>query len=281
MNLINKITSAKNFIIRDNSSGVKHSMPDSIFMVVGCYNSGTTLLNYMLGRHSEISALETEGVSLTSQFKTPEDLGWNRLWYKCRDQLEISQLPVKPDIVKVRREWGKCHDSKKKYVLEKSIIHGLNIDWFEENLYQPHFIWIVRNGYAVAEGIRRRTLSKKRKLFSSGEPYPIEWCAEQWVQSNSVIHEKLNNVAHMYFIKYEDLMANPLKEMSSLLQWLPVEEKVVDIPSSFIFHGESNDIKDNNDSSIENLDQDDIFRINLVAKNLMDEFGYTIIGESE
>jgi len=46
----------------------------SYLFVVGCYNSGTTLLADMLTQHPEISPLPTEGSALTDALPRPEDL---------------------------------------------------------------------------------------------------------------------------------------------------------------------------------------------------------------
>jgi len=252
-------------------------MPSSLFLIVGCYNSGTTLLNHILSKHSEISALSTEGVTLTKEFRTPEEFGWNRLWYKCREQLEICRLEQKPDVTKVRLDWANHFDATKPYALEKSIIHGLNIDWFEENFEHPYFIWIIRNGYTVAEGIRRRTLHKPRNGFTPGEPYPIEWCAEQWVQSNKVIEQKLQQVRHSYFLRYEDLVDNPDITVQSLLGWLPVEAKQLDIPGSFAFQKQIKPVSNQNEESLQRIASFEFDKINHVAHNHLCKYNYEIL----
>lgn len=252
-------------------------MPPCLILIVGCYNSGTTLLNNILSQHPEISGLSTEGVSLTKEFRTPEEFGWNRLWYKCRDQVEINKLKTKPDIDRVKRDWAQHFDCHKPFALEKSIIHSLNIDWFEENFAQPYFIWIIRNGYAVVEGIRRRTLQKQRKGFAPGTPYPIEWCVQQWLQSNKVIEEKLLDVKHRCFLRYEDLVDNYKSTCNHLLDQLPVTPKVFKKPESFTFHNKSLPITNMNDSSIQNLKKADICKINEIAKEMLKKFNYEIL----
>ncbi len=44
--------------------------------IIGCYNSGTTLLNEILASHPKISGLPDEGVMLTDQLVKPEDFNW-------------------------------------------------------------------------------------------------------------------------------------------------------------------------------------------------------------
>jgi len=245
--------------------------------IVGCYNSGTTLLDNIIASHDEISNLPTEGVALTGELRDPKEYGWNRMWYMCREKLEISRLNKKPDPVRIKKEWSFWFDPDKEFWLEKSIINSLNIDWFEENFDHPYFIWIIRNGYAVAEGIKRRT-QKKRKhpdIFQNG--YPIEMCAKQWVVSNQVIKEKLSKVKNSYKITYEELTTNLIDTVKGILEWLPVKSKTIEMPSNFTFHKQSKMIRNMNFESINRLKKEEIKAINSVAKDMLIQHGYKIL----
>ena len=277
--ILKKIKSVKNnlyfyFGKKKNKISKFPGMPKKLIMIVGCYNSGTTLLNYLLGKHDEISSFSTEGVNLTNQFLVPEDFGWHRLWYKCRSRLEIKKKFYNPSYDKLISDWSKYHDNRKKFALEKSIIHSLNIDWFEKNFSKPHFIWIIRNGYVVSEGIRRRTKSKKRHSFEINQPYPIEWCAKQWVESNRVIAQKLSKVQNYYFLSYEDLMKNPKFEINKLLKWLPVEKKKITLPSSFKFHNVKSSLTNKNKKSLNQLNELEKKKIYKVASKILKKYNY-------
>lgn len=63
--------------------------PDRWVFVVGCYNSGTELLEQLIASHPEISGLPLEGVALTDALPRPEECGWTRLWYKCPDRIRL------------------------------------------------------------------------------------------------------------------------------------------------------------------------------------------------
>lgn len=244
------------------------------FFVVGCYNSGTTLLNHLLGLHDEIASLPTEGVSLTSCLYGPESFGWNRMWHMCRDKLEISRLEKKPCAEIVKKEWAFWFNKRKSFWLEKSIINALNIDWFEENFGQPYFVWIVRNGYAVSEGIQRRTQGKGKHPASFKEGYPIELCAQEWVVSNEVIERKLSFVQNSIKVTYEDLTDNPVCTLGSILQWLPVRKKEVNIPSKFTFQKQTRKIENMNEKSIQRLSREQIACINGVSGHMLRHHGY-------
>lgn len=263
-----------NFHTKKNIISKFPGMPEKLILIVGCYNSGTTLLNHLLGKHNEISSLTTEGVNLTNQFLVPENFGWHRLWYKCRSKLEIKKKFYNPSLEKVKMDWAKYHDNRKKFALEKSIIHSLNIDWFEKNFSKPYFIWIVRNGYVVSEGIRRRTKIKKRHKFDINQPYPIEWCAKQWVESNKVISQKLLKVQNSYFLRYEDLMKNPKFEINKILNWLPVEKKKISLPNTFKFHNIKLSLINRNKKSLNQLNVFEKKKIYKVASKMLKKFHY-------
>ena len=57
--------------------------PKQWVFLLGCYNSGTTILRDVLGAHPEVSTMPREGVKLTDLFPTPEHQGWFRMTHRC------------------------------------------------------------------------------------------------------------------------------------------------------------------------------------------------------
>lgn len=252
------------------------TVPDNkhFIFIVGCYNSGTTLLNSLLGKHKEISCLETEGVTLTKELHIPEEFGWNRMWHMCRDKLEIARIERKPNAQRLKKEWAFWFDSSKKYWLEKSVINSLNIDWFERHFDHPHFIWIVRNGYAASEGIQRRTKLEGKHPPHYSEGYPIEMCAKQWVVNNQIIEEKISFIQNYTKVTYEDLTDDPERTMQRIIDWLPVKNKYFEVPKAFTFHKKTAEIKNMNEASIKQLTVNQIASINSVARYMLKHHGY-------
>ena len=248
--------------------------------VIGCYSSGTTLLDNILSAHEEISNLPSEGQVLTGQLSAPEDFGWNRMWCMCQDKLEISKLANKPDADLLKREWSFWFDPKKLIWLEKSIINSLNIDWIEEYFDSPYFIWIVRNGYAVSEGIQRRTKDAGKHPPQYPEGYPIKMCARQWAVSNQVIEDKLASVKYYIKVSYEELTRYTQETINRILTWLPMKNKSITIPLEFTFHKQKSKIRNMNQESIERLSKQEIDSITDVAGEMLKHHGYKIIGDS-
>lgn len=242
--------------------------------IVGCYNSGTTLLEDLLGEHGDISKLPTEGNVLTKGLTRPEDFGWPRLWYKCARDIVYKEGDC-IDAERIKNDWQVWHDRKKSFYLEKSIANSAKIEWLEKAFNSPYFIWIVRDGYCVSEGIRRRSLSSQLPNRYKADGYPIEMCAKQWLTSNLLIQEKVKSVKNVIEVSYEELMDDPSSTVSAILNWLPIQNKhTLFLKNEFEFHGKEASIQSMNQKSFKNLTQDDIGRINIVASEYLKEKNY-------
>src|SRR5688572_24611021 len=100
--------------------------------ILGCYNSGTTLLNQLLAEHPSISGLPDEGVMLTDQLVKPEDYGWRRMWWKCVDQMESDRISRNRDSSRIKRHWSHFYEDKK-FLVEKSISNVCRISFFSRH----------------------------------------------------------------------------------------------------------------------------------------------------
>lgn len=250
--------------------------------ILGCYNSGTTLLNHILGAHSEISSLPTEGVVLTSGLTRPEDFDWPRMWHMCEDKIRFTEDTAGPDPDRVKRDWSFWFDKDKKIYLEKSIANSAKIRWLESNFDNPYFLWIIRNGYCVAEGIRRRSRDIDANNFSyAGPGYPIDMCARQWVINNAVIAADAAHVRNFFKLSYEDLTEDTTGTIRKILDWLPVEtgHLETDEIGAFQFHRVTRPIENMNSESLDRLSENDIHKINSVAREYLERWDYTVLGE--
>ena len=175
--------------------------PEKWVFVVGCYNSGTTLLAELLGRHSKISALPTEGHFITDQLVKDYDIGLPRMWVDREDIFRMDETSQGPDVVRLKKEWGSRLDLKNPVLLEKSPPNGARTRWLQANFENPYFVAIVRNGYAVSAGIRK----KAEPHHLAGGRWPIQMAAHQWARSNEVLLEDADTCERVHWVRYEDL----------------------------------------------------------------------------
>jgi len=251
-----------------------YKKPKKWVFIVGCYNSGTSLLRNILASHEDISGIPTEGAFFTEVLKIPEEFGWIRMWHKVKDQ-----IAVKDDTLadKVKKDWSVFLNKSKKIYLEKSIVNSLNIEWLNKNFKNSHFIFLVRNGFSVSEGIQRKvqnTENWEKKFTNKDGTYPIELCAEQWVENNKIIEGQLKNIEKVYRLKYEDFTENPQKYLSEIFKFIGVKTDKEFYNKSWYTHGVKSKIKNMNKKSFKNLNNTQIKKIKEIAVEYLKKYDY-------
>lgn len=250
--------------------------PRQWLFLVGCYNSGTTLLAQLLSQHPEIGGLPTEGHFITDQFVKDYDLGLPRMWAGREELFRMTEADSGPDPVRIKKEWGMRLDRSKPVLMEKSPPNTPRTRWLQAHFEPSCFVAIVRNGYAVAEGITRK--ADPRHLRDS---WPIEQSAWQWVRSNQVLMEDAAYLKRLLWVKYEDLTSDPLKELNRICEFLGIRPFAgFDSDAEFAVHEREEAIRNLNQVSIDRLTPEQIVRINSVALECLREFGYDVIEPS-
>lgn len=249
--------------------------PEKWLFLVGCYNSGTTLLAELLSQHPSISGLATEGHFITDQFVKDYEMGLPRMWAGREELFRLIESDVGPDPVRIKKEWGARLDCSKPVLLEKSPPNTPRMRWLQAHFENAHFVSIVRNGYAVAEGIRRK--ADPRHLRDS---WPIEQCAWQWRRSVEIVEEDAPFLKKLIWVSYEDLVASPLVELNRIAEFVGVSSfKNFDPNSKLSIHERQESVRDLNQLSINKLSLEDILKVNEVAGPLLDRLGYKVISE--
>jgi hypothetical protein len=239
--------------------------------LVGCYNSGTTLLAELLGHHPSISALPTEGHFITDQFVKDYDIGLPRMWVEREDLFRLDENDNGPDPVRLKKEWGMRLDLKKPILLEKSPPNSAKTRWLQANFENARFVGIMRNGYAVSEGITRK--ADPKHLIDS---WPIEKSAYQWKRSNEILQQDSAHLNNFMWVKYEDLAADTADTLNRITDFigLPGFENFEN-DRSWSIHERDESIRDMNQESIDRLSPEQIQQINRIAGDLIESSGYT------
>lgn len=244
--------------------------PDKWVFVVGCYNSGTTLLAEVLGTHPMISALPDEGQFLTDQFAADHELGLSRMWVKREDLYRLTEQDAGPDVRRLKKEWGMRLDLRKPILLEKSPPNIARTRWLQEHFENAHFIGIIRNGYAVAEGIRRK--GRPAHL----ERWPLEDCAYQWRRANLLLEEDAAELNKFMWVRYEDLADDTAGTLGAIFGFLEADvDAGIDLARDWSIHERSEPITNMNAESIGRLSPEDVATIERVAGDALAHFGYS------
>ena len=249
--------------------------PKKWLFVVGCYNSGTTLLSDILSEHPAISALPIEGVVLTDSLPRPEKFGWNRMWSECVEQVRMLPAEGMEKIAaRIKRQWSFSFEEAD-ILYEKSIANAARIPFLDAYFRPAYFVVIVRNGYAVAEGLRRRGNPKKYGHNEFGDKYPIEMCAKQWKVSDELVSADTADARHVLQITYEDFCERPGENLRAITDFLEIESLPDETTNkSWEIHGNTSITRNMNAEGIAKLAADDIERIREVAGPALDKYGY-------
>jgi hypothetical protein len=246
-------------------------------IILGSYNSGTTLLSDILSAHPSISALPDEGVMLSTVLPRPEDYHWRRMWWKCEKEMSLAAADA-ARANKLKRQWSHFLDLEKPFLLEKSIANTCRLLFFEKQFGSPYFIHIVRNGYAVAEGIHRKAAMMKKNPLWPVTNYPMAYCIQQWKRSLQVVEAQRPELTHFKEIRYEDLTSHPGKTLDELTAFLGLEklDRAI-LENTFHVHEKNSAIVNMNEASIQCLSKMDIQEINRLAADMLMKYNYPLI----
>lgn len=239
--------------------------PKKWVFIVGCYNSGTTLLHNVLAAFPDVAHLPREGQYCTDQLLVPSTVGLARSWALHQELFTLDAAAKDaPDAERLQRQWCSMMSPPGAGIyLEKSIPNAARIPWFNASFPNASFIGIVRNGYVVAEGIRR----KADRSLAQG--------ARQWAVSNEIMLHDLRSVERAHVVSYEDFTESPEKITRELLHFLELPPPQ-DMPqgSEWNIHGVRSSIKNMNQASLQRLSAEDKNIIEDEAGELLDHLGY-------
>jgi hypothetical protein len=251
----------------------KEPSPEKWVFLVGCYNSGTTLLSELLGKHPSISALPTEGHFITDQFPKDYEVGLPRMWVGNEKLFCLTESDEGPDPERIKREWAMRLDLSKPVLLEKSPPNSARTRWLQKNFENAYFISIVRNGYAVAEGI-----SRKGDPQHLGRDWSIEESIWQWKRGNEILFNDAKYLKNYHQIKYEDLASDPYVILNGIAGFLGIESfDGFDQGQSFKIHEREDSVRDLNQVSIDRLTREQVDKVNDIAGEMLSELGYEVL----
>lgn len=235
--------------------------------ILGLNNSGTTLLVRILSSHPLIRTMPREGQYLTRALPHPMDVGVRRLWSARLDLFRLTEDGPAAPALRVQYDWARAYPRRPGVLLEKSPVNCVRSRWLQRHFRPSRFIAIVRDPYAVCEGIRRR------------EGHSIEEAARHWSRAHGCLLDDMEHLEHRLLVRYEDLCARPEAELVEIERFLglaPAFDRAV-LQSSFAVHsveGLSSGIQDFNAESLRRLSPQDIETITRITAPERERLGY-------
>ncbi|MGH6719365.1 MAG: sulfotransferase family protein [Alphaproteobacteria bacterium] len=251
-------------------------VPERWIFVVGCYNSGTSLLASELASHPAIAALPQEGVFLTDALPPPERFGWTRMWCRCAEAMRQDPGPAGAAVARrIRRQWSLWLPRGPANVLEKSVANVVHIPFLAAHFRPAYFVYLVRDGYAATEGIRRKARPARWGNDDFPGGYPVELCAEQWRASDELARRHLGAVERALTLTYEELTLAPgqtLRRITDFLGLPPLAEDILARP--WAIHDLNEPIRDMNADSHRRLGAADFAAIERAAGAALARYRY-------
>jgi hypothetical protein len=154
---------------------------NNLIFILGCGHSGTTILNKVIGNHSNIYGINYE----------------THLFVKNSDEEIISKLEnFNRDRLKFKKKW----------ICEKTPIHVYFIEKIFEITTNPKIIVIVRDGRDVVASLYKRYCDLNMSL-------------SRWINDNTEwLKNSKKNMFHI--LKYEDFVLNPELEIKKICSYL-------------------------------------------------------------
>jgi hypothetical protein len=250
--------------------------------IVGVNNSGTTLLRSILARHPQVRTLRENGKDVeghhlagrTGNLPVPTPM-LGRLWSERKDLFCMDETTTGWDAQKVIADWAPCFTPGNGYLMEKSPPNTLRTRWLQAHFKPSHFVVIVRNGYAVAEGIvRRRSVS----AVKAARNVSLQRAARHWAISNEILLNDLKHIKNQVMVRYEDWVLEPRKEMARITDFLkidPVDPSILDkkLPVHNVT-GRQSTIRDFNELSFKRLKPAQRRAIETEAGYMLKRLGY-------
>jgi hypothetical protein len=176
---------------------------------------------------------------------------------------------------RIKRQWSPHYREQRPNLLEKSIANVPRIPFFEQFFRPAYFIYLLRNGYAVAEGIRRKADVKRWGNPDYQNSYPIEVCAEQWMKTDDLVQKHRSSVDRFLTVQYEDLAEHPIETLQSITNFLDVSPMDASkLKRQWGVHGYNRPIENMNLESIARLSDTDMKRVYEVAGRTLEKYEY-------
>lgn len=237
--------------------------------IVGCNNSGTSLLHKILENSNAVSTLPYEGQMYTRVLMRARKRGFARVWTEYEEELALSASDHTKNVARLLHDWLRDLPAPvREIVVEKTPANVLRMTWLQKVFPGSCFIGVVRNGYAVSEGIRRK--GKK----------DIARAARHWNRVNSIMAEQSEDINDFLWMRYEELTENTDHEMDRLAGFLGLDPKTLKRPARGNFNfktiaGEGTTaIRNFNAESLAALSPNDISEIRANASEMLRYFGY-------
>jgi hypothetical protein len=235
--------------------------------LVGCNNSGTTLIHDVLAATGKFGFMPHEGQRYTDVLRRAHKRGFQRVWSEYVGELQMDERHPTTDVPRLLFDWlGELTQPLKPMILEKTTANAVRMRWLQRAFPEAAFIGIVRNGYAVVEGI-------KRKGHKSADRGARHWKLVNEMMLNDAVHVK-----NFLLVRYEDFVASPQEALLRIAAFLEIPSDDVWTAYKRVYSSGPDEsrtlVRDMNAESIGRLNHAEIQAVTREAGNVLARMGY-------
>ena len=269
MNYVNKLDSKKRklyFFAISKKNSLKNFLfarkKNKYLFILSPPFSGSTLVNQIISSSKNVSC--NNNIGTREGQNLPEV---KKIMFEEKRWEEKNKLPWD----KIKKIWRSYWYLKKPILLDKSIPNIMRVDQLKEFFYPNHFICIVRNPYAICEGVMRRS----NQSAEVAAMFTIKCLKYQMKNIN--LHKDI------FLLSYEDLCDNTTITINKIKKQI---DELYDINPNQKFKAhnfktkKSMRITNLNDEKIKKIKKKDLVVINKhfnKNKKVLDFFNYKII----
>lgn len=239
--------------------------------IVGCNNSGTSLLHSMLKNTGQVSTHDREGQFYTNVLTRGRRRGYERVWTEFISEVAMNKTHSASCVPRLLHDWMlSIQQPMKDLFVDKTTLNAVRMRWLQENFPNSYFIGVVRNGFAVVEGIKR----KGKKDVIRG--------AKHWNLVNKIMIDDSKKINRFLLVKYEQLVGEQKSTAKRIANFLGMEKETLmnTLDAKFKFEtlaGKNpQKIRNFNQSSIDLLSEEELEIVRSTAAEMIELFEYEI-----
>lgn len=239
--------------------------------IVACNNSGTSLLQRVLENTGVVSTFSLEGQRYTRTLVRGARRGHERVWTEFLDELRLTEGDSAECRYRLVHDWMReLANPVGPLIIEKTTMNAVRMRWLQSVFPRSRFVGLVRNGFAVTEGIMR----KGNKSAARG--------ARHWNLVNKIMLDDAKHIENFMLLRYEDLAMQRdqcVRELSRFLD-IPYDNLGGAMKRRYEFSTvngvNSQEITDLNEIGISRLTQNDVDTVRREASEMLAKLEYDI-----
>jgi len=183
--------------------------------VSGVNRSGKTTLTNLFANHPRVTVVPNAS-NMSAALPNSISEGCPHVWMERRARFRLTEDDVpRVDHRRLVFDWLTFRWRPGPVIVVESDLPAVQTRWLQAVLPTARFIGMVRNGYAVAQGLRLK------------EGFSIERCARQWSHATELMLDDAAVLRHFLLVTYEEFTAAPLATAARIAAFIGIDVEPV------------------------------------------------------